>query len=271
MRYLALACVPLLAALAVLVVAVLFPEHRFTMVEPMIRVAKVMALYGCLVAALSFRRDEYLFRGWAYLAACYGLIILRDGILHRSLFIDIDTPVARWIELPVMLVANSAGVLSAWTMARAWQAGGIELPGTAATRGLVRAVTVVMAISITIPSLAVHAPHLLDGSPFPIMAVADAIADTLSMSLVAPVLLTAVGLRGSRVAWPWALLSASMFGWLCYDALYSLSSVVSMSGAPLWAMGEAFRMLALVSSGAAGMAQRFVLTEGVTASRSTSG
>jgi hypothetical protein len=90
--------------------------------------------------------------------------------------------------------------------------------------------------------------------------VSSAILDAASISLIAPVMLTALALRGSDIAWPWALLTASSFGWLCYDAVFSISSVLHANGDPFRALGESFHALACVGAGAAGIAQRLVVT-----------
>ena len=116
-----------------------------------------------------------------------------------------------------------------------------------------------MAVSITLPAVWIHVPQLVTGPPHAIIGLANALADAVSISLIAPVLLTALALRGAANVWPWALLTASLFGWLCYDATFSLSASHDSSGA-FRALGEAFHAFACVGSGVAGIAQRLVVT-----------
>jgi hypothetical protein len=92
------------------------------------------------------------------------------------------------------------------------------------------------------------------------MGVTGAIGDAAAISLIAPVMLTALALRGRTIAWPRALLTASAFGWLCYDAVFSISSVLHANGDPFRALGEAFHAVATVGAGMAGIAQRLVIT-----------
>jgi hypothetical protein len=262
-RYFALAAAPIAVAISVIAVAVVAPaDVRWPIVDVITRAAKVAGLFGCLVACFSFTPREHLFRGWGLLATTYALLVIRDSVLHRGLFFDIDAPGARWVEMVVVILANVAGVLGSWTMASAWSIGGVELPGSRTQRLLVRLAAVVMSVSITLPSLMVQTPQLFDGTPlpFPIMAVAGALGDALSLSMLAPVLLTALALRGSIVAWSWGLLATSMFGWLCYDATYSLVSLIAGRGQELRTVGEAFRALAAVAAASAGIAQRLVAT-----------
>jgi len=260
-RYPLLAAAPAAAFGAVVAIAVLAPgDQRWPLIDTIVRASKVLALFGCLAGGLSFRRSEHLFKGWILLAATYALLVVRDAVIHRSLLIAVETPTARWIETAIIVTANLLGVLGSWTMARAWYVGGIELPGSRATRNIVRGAAVVMAVSITLPAFWLNAPHVADGAPAPIMGISDVVADALSISLIAPVLLTALALRGAAVVWPWALLTCSMFGWLCFDAIFSIHTVVTSGGEALRVIGEAFRTFAATGAAVAGIAQRLVAT-----------
>jgi hypothetical protein len=127
---------------------------------------------------------------------------------------------------------------------------------------VVRAPAIVMALSITMPSLTVHLPGVAAGAPQSILGVAAALGDAVSLALLAPVLLTALGLRGTPMVWPWALLATSMFGWLCFDAIFSVSALVSGTGQSLRAVADAFRLLSGVAAGCAGIAQWCVARHG---------
>ena len=117
-----LAASPFAAAFVVVVVAaVLEDDSQWPVIDTMTRGAKLFALFGCLVAGLSFERDEHMRRGWLLQAATYGLLALRDGILHRDLLIDHATVEARWIDAALVTAANTAGVLSSWILSRAWR------------------------------------------------------------------------------------------------------------------------------------------------------
>jgi hypothetical protein len=262
-RYVVLAATVAAAFVVVLVTAGLAPaDLRWPILDAMIRASKVIGLFGCLVGAISVRRHQHLFRGWSLLAAMYALLVTRDAVIHRNLVVDAATTAGRWIETAVVVPANVLGVLGFWMMSRAWYVGGIVLPGTQATRRLVRAAAAAMAVSITLPAIWVYAPDLPTGSPMAIMGVGDAIADAIAISLIAPVLLTALALRGAAIAWPWALLTASAFGWLCYDATFSfsISAALDTNGEAFRALGEAFRALACVGAGMAGIAQHLVVS-----------
>lgn len=261
MRYVLLAAAVAGAFVVVLGTAGLAPaELRWPILDALIRASKIVALFGCLVGALSFKRHQHLFRGWGLLAAMYAMLVTRDAVIYRNLIVDAFSPTGRWIELAVVLPANVLGVLGFWMMSRAWYVGGIALPGTHATRTLVRAAAAAMAVSIMLPAIWVYVPLASTGLPTAIMGVSNAIGDAVAISLIAPVLLTALALRGAAIAWPWALLTASSFGWLCYDAVFSISSVLHNNGEAFRVLGESFHALACVGAGMAGIAQRLVVT-----------
>ncbi|NVB85065.1 MAG: hypothetical protein HOV81_42250 [Kofleriaceae bacterium] len=261
MRYVLLAATAAGAFVVVLAVGALAPaDLRWSILDGVIRVSKIIALFGCLVGALTFQRHQHLFRGWSLLAAMYAMLVTRDAVIYRNLIVDAFSAAGRWIELAVVLPANVLGVVGFWMMARAWYVGGIALPGTHATRTLVRAAAAAMAVSIMLPAIWVYVPLASTGLPTAIMGVSNAIGDAVAISLIAPVLLTALALRGAAIAWPWALLSASSFGWLCYDAVFSISSVLHANGEAFRVLGESFHALACVGAGMAGIAQRLVVT-----------
>jgi hypothetical protein len=260
-RYRLLAAIPFVGALVVLLVAALQPDdQRWNTIDDLTRAAKVAALFGCLVAGLSFQRGEYLRRGWLLNAATYGILALRDGVLHRDLVLDHGLPLAHWLDAAMVTVANVAAVIGTWIMARAWRVSGVDLPGNRAWRRIAQVGMVFVAVAVTMPSLAIDMPHLLDGSPNNLAGVVGSFSDAICLALVVPVVMTAIGLRGTRIVWPWALLALSIFGWLLYDATFTVSQVVGIAGRPLRAVGDAARVLAACASFSAGVVQRLIAT-----------
>jgi hypothetical protein len=82
----------------------------------------------------------------------------------------------------------------------------------------------------------------------------------VGFALIAPFLLTAVALRGGSLAWTWGLLTASLFGWLLFDATLSWGPFV-LSGAPaVEKLSECFRLLACTFGMVAGLAQRLAVS-----------
>jgi hypothetical protein len=105
------------------------------------------------------------------------------------------------------------------------------------------------------PAVWRHAQSLAGGEWGQLVLLVSAVVDILAVCLIAPLLLTAMALRGGLVGWPWALVTASLVCWLLYDGAADVQRMVSV-GFPLT---DVFRGMAENYLFAAGLAQRFVV------------
>src|SRR5262249_51549704 len=142
-------------------------------------------------------------------------LLARDAVFIRG-FLG-QGPVIDYLEAGVILIANISSVIGTWLMARAWQVAGLELPGSCAGRATVIFAAIAIAIVIAGPAVYVDFHNLITGVPVSGVRVASDVGDIISFCLIAPVLLTAVALRGGSLFWPWSLLTASMLRWLFYE------------------------------------------------------
>ena len=85
--------------------------------------------------------------------------------------------------------------------------------------------------------------------------------------MLAPILLTAVALRGGLLMWPWGLVTASLAAWLCYDATIGLGPHLGLAADTQAVIANSFRMLATFLNLSAGLAQRFVMDDARARSR----
>jgi hypothetical protein len=253
-RFRLLALVPLVAAGAVGVIGLADLWPGLSIIDLVSHGAKVVALFGCLVGALSYRCGDLRFRGWGLQAAAFAILILRDAVLHRGLVGDLGgTPV----EASLLVLANASSVVGTWWLARAWQ--GRPVAGDrAAQRAMLRTAAILIALFITAPSLSMRIRELATGSPGALVGVAAVLGDILCLSIVAPVAITALSSRAAGTSWPWTFFTASLFAWLCYDATFMLSALVSAGAHIFWVMGESFRVFACLSAFAAGLAQHWI-------------
>jgi hypothetical protein len=76
-----------------------------------------------------------------------------------------------------------------------------------------------------------------------------------------PVLRAALVLGGGLVAWPWLLLTASLVAWLGYDATAVYGGAAGLDHRTVRVVEEVFRSLGAAFAFAAGIAQRWVMTE----------
>jgi len=263
MRYRILLVGPLLvaAALAVALGAVDDPNQRRLLLRVEIELVKLLALAGCATAAVTFARGDYLRRAWALQALCYLLLLTRDATYlaqlrlgPRLLGIHLD-----YWHAALVLAGNAAAVLGSWRLARAGQIAGIHHPESRMRRRVVLGITIAVALAIAGPSLVIDLKAVLDGETGAVVPLASDVGDIISLCFIAPVMMTAIALRGGLLAWPWTLLTASMLGWLLYDGAHTLGHFVQFGPQRLRALGEVFRALACTYALGAGVAQRLVV------------
>ncbi len=261
MKYRLLAAFPLVAALVYLVIDAMVPD-RVELYAVMVIGLKTLAAIGSASAALRFQRSDYLRLAWLLTAACFVLLLAKDllwGTGSRSE--HHFTPTVALVRGGVTLAANAAGVVGAWLLARAWQVAGIVLPGSRAQRRLITLAGVAVALAIAGHATFGDVRGLVAGDPQMLVTVASDLGDIISTCLIAPVLLTAIALRGGLLAWPWTLMAASQIGWLLYDAAGTVGALSGADHMRLRSLEELFRLLALLFAFASGVAQRLVMTD----------
>jgi hypothetical protein len=219
-----------------------------------ISIVKALAVAGSLVAALSYRRGEYLRRAWLLNGSCMSILLLRDVTLA---FPRTDT--IQWIQAAIMVVANSCWAAGIFMLGRAWRVAGVELGHSRAARNSVVAAAWIIAGAASGPGIYDALRHLGDTPAHSVMELAIGLADMVSFGFIAPVLLTAVALRGGLLGWPWGLLTSGLVGWLAYDATaYLREAVLHVDPNASRLVVESFRSLACTFTFAAGIAQHLV-------------
>ena len=264
MKYRLLAAFPFIfvAAFLAAVSAVTDPGARTLLVRVVIETVKVLGLAGCITAALAFERGDYLRRAWTLNGVCLFLLLVRDlsfapTIAHHPLFLGVKLDL---LQSALVLAANVSAIYGTWILARAWQVAGIELPGSPQKRRAVIGGAVVIALAITGASVVIDIRGVMSREVLSLVGLISDLGDIFALCLIAPVLLTALAMRGGLLRWPWGLLTASLLSWLLYDAAGTLGHFVSIGEARLEVIAEVFRAFACCFVAAAGVAQRFTVT-----------
>jgi hypothetical protein len=265
-KYRLLTILPLAAAVLLAIVDGATHDH-VSIYAWLVPLVKAIAAAGAMAAAMRFQRGDYLRLAWVLTASCYALLLLKDvlfGTGSRLLHPFSDS--VAWLRGAITLLANAAGVIGAWLLARAWQVAGILLPGSRATQRMVFGAGLLLALAIAGRATLLDMRGLAAGDPQLLVQVASDLGDILSLCLIAPVLLTAIALRGGLLAWPWALTAAAGVSWLFYDAVGNFAAG-SANGVALRTVEEVFRLLACGFTCASGIAQRWVMRDMRSASR----
>lgn len=261
MRFRSLALFPLVYAALFAVVAWTIggAEALEPFIDGQLLFVRVLAIGGCLAAVSAFSSGDHLRRAWLWLVVATAAVLVRDVLrlppwTLSGLFGEHGTTVV--VGLGVL--SNLALLGGVWLLARAWKVAAISLPGG---QGGVTIVTVVIALAALVvggPGAIHQLRELMAGNWSALVFFLSAVVDILSLCLLAPLLLTTIALRGGLLAWPWALVTASMASWLFYDAAAAFGPLLGLGAFPLT---ELFRGLAETFLFAAGTAQRLAVGE----------
>lgn len=256
MTFRSLVLVPLVLAAGCLIAGAVASDAALpTVLAAEGELAQAAALAGCLAAALAFESGDYLRRAWAYSGLCYLVLLLQNGIVIGGRLPIPHTLVWSLMLGGLAILANGASVAGTWMLARAWRLAGIEDDTAVHRRGwLLFAGTAIVALAVTGLPLLGDLKALSRGELASVVDVASDVGDAICLALVAPVLQTALAMRGGLLRWPWGLLTASGVAWIAFDAASGVAEH------PHGLVAEAVRMLACGLVLAAGLAQRMAVT-----------
>lgn len=218
---------------------------------------RVLAVVGSLAAVSAFERGDHLRRAWVWLTCAAALVLVRD-LLGRFVF-GATSPDAGgyeyWTIAGLGVGSNVFLLAGVFQLARAWKKADIPLPGGASRSLVVVILGAVLALVVAGPAALRYGTDLWGGDWTALIGFVSAVVDILALCLLAPLLLTAIALRGGLFAWPWSLITASILSWLFYDAATYITTAESFP----WS--EIFRGLALSYMFAAGLAQRLAVQQ----------
>lgn len=273
MRFRGLALYPLVYAVVFVAVAAWLgsgdstpsPDPTASFVLGQKLLLRVLAVIGSLAAMLAFERADHLRRAWSGLVTASIAVLVRDLLGLAG--------VAGWVVSGLGVLSNVALLVGVLLLAIAWKKADIPLPGGRSGAILVGVLGAVLALAVAGPAAYRQGILLFGGDWTALVLFVSAVVDILALCLLAPLLLTAISLRGGLFAWPWALITASILSWLLYDAAASRSFHEFYGFDPaLWLpaaipLAEVFRGLALNYQFSAGLAQRFAVQQVRKASR----
>jgi hypothetical protein len=237
--------VPAVTVAVYVIVYLLCGERQwFKDVEPF--ALQAVSSTGCVLGFLSFARGDYLRSAWRMFMI--GDLLILFTVALTGLF-----PLESTVHVRVVatLITNVVSPIGAYRFAYAWRVAGIELPAGRLTRRSAILVGFVIGCVLAVPGIDGDLKMLSEGNLEALVYICGAVGDIASLALVAPIILTALALRGGRVAWVWSLLSVSILCWLAYDLVQG--QLPEMTG-----FVEGVRVVALGVNGAAGLAQLMV-------------
>ena len=256
-----LIAIPLLVAAAYLGLQSRFqePEARRLFFVAEIATMKLLAVAGCLIAATRFRPREYLAVAWYLIGLNYVLLFAKDLTFGRALHLPaIDPELAATLRALFVILANLAASAGAIMLARVWYVAGIALPGSRPLQYVAMLSGGAVAVGL-VGWGTLHDLHNLAHDREAVIALASNLGDVVSLGAIAPILLTAIAMRGGALAWPWALVTLSNVCWLLYDMSWSFERQWAFGEPMLRIIAELWRAAACALALAAGLAQRWAI------------
>src|SRR5262249_20271318 len=153
-----------------------------------------------------------------------------------------------------VVIGNLGSALGCVMLARVWHVAGIALPGSRRLQYAAIVVGIGVACAIVGWGTWQDIGHLRQGDKEAFVALASTLGDIASFSAIAPILLTAIAMRGGALAWPWALVTLSNVCWLLYDMTWSFERQWALSEHTLRIIAEFFRAQGCAMAFAAGLA-----------------
>lgn len=256
-RLLPASAAALAALLLVLEVALRGGAFHTTFLHIEGELVKALAMLGAAVAAFTFGRGDYMRRAWLFIGGCMALLLVRDII---GFFVQ-PGPTWEVIAGGFAFLANLSQVVGTVMLARAWWISGLTLPGSRLTQFVTVVGVALLAFGAGGPPVVSHIADVAGGDLKSIRYLASSLGDLTTFLLLAPVLLTAVALRGGSIGWPWALLTVSSLAWIGFDTFLVLAPLFDVGPATIRTGSELFRALGCLLGGAAGLAQRWVIVD----------
>ena len=264
MRLRTLALFPFLYAIAFVIIALaLGADSRFEFVIGQRMLARALAVVGCFWAASVFGTGDRLRLGWSLLGVSTLVVLVRDGLRLTERFAA-NAPDGGGLLMPLLVLAsNILGPTGIFLLARSWRVA--STMGAERRRGtvLITVLAAVLAILVAGPTARDSWRNLTGGETQQLAQLASAVADIISLTLIAPLFLIARQMRGGTLSWPWGLLTAHLVCWLLFDAA-SLFGARLTPGFPIL---EVFRGMALNFLFGAGVAQAMAVRSVTTSFR----
>jgi len=214
------------------------------------------AVVGAAIGAASFGRRDRLRWAWvlvaSYAAIGVGKVLLWGSPRHvgpaLGLLPNTLTPLTNGVSTILLNVCCVAGLV---LFARVWHGTGLTPPW----RG--RITVAAFALGLVVGGVPVWNDIRLiaAGQSIRIGGLASSLGDIAAITLIGPIVVTAIAMRGGRLVWPWTILTVSSIAWLGFDAVQLLPARMM----PVSDLATV--MVATVATGASGVAHRWAVRE----------
>ena len=159
---------------------------------------------------------EHTGRAWALFSLEF-LLLLVNYVLRRT------APDAALTLNATLILANLAQIAAYWLMARVLSAAGLGYLMSRAKTAVATAAALAIAVALCHASLLAQWQSLRSGQVQP-GSLISVVADVITFTLIAPLAMSTLALRGGRLSWIFGFLTVSVFGWMINTGAPSFAS-----------------------------------------------
>ena len=190
---------------------------------PVIRISlySLGTVAACVAASQFGFWRERIGLGWTLFAIEFALLLI-NYIVRRT------APDAETVRSVTLVGANVMQIAAFWVMARVLNAAGFGQIFSPAKKAIITIGALGIALALCWPTLAQHWALIAAGNARPASAI-SAVADVITFTLVAPLALSAIALRGGQISWIYGFLTLSVVGWMINSSANWISGVVGSS------------------------------------------
>ncbi|HET6438487.1 MAG TPA: hypothetical protein VFG59_10530 [Anaeromyxobacter sp.] len=180
-------------------------------------------------AARAFGRGDHLRGAWCLLSlSCLfigSLALFPTRLLEGS---EAD-PAIRWAASLDTVVANACGVVGLVLFALTWRRAGLVLPGRAWQKAIAGCLLLAVALAAVGPDIREMWGQAVKGDVWSAAALVADVCDLVLGLLLVPVFLTARGLAGGPLVWPFGFLAAYQLAWMVFDGFQTYKWLLGLA------------------------------------------
>jgi hypothetical protein len=213
--------------------------HRFLLV-----LSLLVTSFSAFLTSAKFSAGDRLLLSWLFIGAGYFLSAIRHGTRLYA-YLDPSVALPPVVGSTMVILQNVFIALALLLFVLAWRATGLTGPLSKGTQTL--SIVAGIAVAVLVGGYPL-VKALTSESADPILLIST-LGDIVGLSLIVPLALPALAMRGGLLMHTWIYLAASEVAWLLYDLWWALE----LGGAGVL---EAFRLAAILLAFVASKAQR---------------
>ena len=213
--------------------------HRFLLV-----LAVIATSFSAFLTSAKFSAGDRLLVCWLLVGVGYFLAAVRHGVRLAS-YLDSSVALPPTVNSALAIAQNVAIAIALLLFVLAWRATGLTAPMSTTAQTL--SILAGIAVAVLVGGYPLM-KALTTTNANPILLVST-LGDIVGLSLIVPLALPALAMRGGLLMHTWIYLAASEVAWLLYDLWWAIQP----QSIPIL---EAFRLAAVLLAFIATMAQR---------------